>query len=163
MKSDKLRNYEEGTSQYFLYKEMHENQTIELVKEKKRKYGQLDQRRMTIQKALSLMDEFIDPSDPDLDVENSVHAYQTAERVRKKYPENKEFQIIGLIHDVGKVLFSFGEPSWLVVGDTYVLGCKFPESIVYYDTLKKHFDYLKYDKNGIYEEGCGLDKLVLSY
>ena len=51
--------------------------------------------RMTIQKALSLMDEFIDPSDPDLDVENSVHAYQTAERVRKKYPENKEFQIIG--------------------------------------------------------------------
>ena len=40
MKSDKLRNYEEGTSQYFLYKEMHENQTIELVKEKKRKYGQ---------------------------------------------------------------------------------------------------------------------------
>ena len=64
---------------------------------------------------------------------------------------------------MGKVLFSFGEPSWLVVGDTYVLGCKFPESIVYYDTLKKHFDYLKYDKNGIYEEGCGLDKLVLSY
>ena len=38
---------------------------------------------MTIQKALSLLDDFIDPSDPDLDVENSIHAYQTAERFVK--------------------------------------------------------------------------------
>ena len=42
---------------------------------------------------------------PDLDVPNSIHAYQTAERIRKKYPQDKEFQIIGLIHDIGKVLF----------------------------------------------------------
>ena len=87
-----------------------------------------------------MLDDFVDPSDPDLDVPNSIHAYQTAERIRKKYPNDKEFQIIGLIHDIGKQIFSFGEPSWAVVGDTYVLGCDFPKSIVYYDTLKESED-----------------------
>lgn len=159
----KLRTYEENTPQYFLYKEMHEKQTINFVRDKKEDYGKCYKKKMTINHALSLLDDFIDPSDPDLDVPNSIHAYQTAERIRKKFPNDKEFQIIGLIHDVGKVLFSFGEPSWAVVGDTYVLGCDFPKSIVYYDTLKGSEDYGKYDKNGIYEEGCGLDNLTLSY
>ena len=66
---------------------------------------------MSIKKALEMMDDFIDPSDPDLDVANSIHAYQTAERIRKRYPEDKELQIAGLIHDLGKVLFSYGEPT----------------------------------------------------
>jgi len=118
---------------------------------------------MSIKKALSMMNEFIDPSDPDLDVENSIHAYQTAERIRKKYPNDKEFQIIGLIHDLGKVLFSFGEPNWAVVGDTYVLGCRFPESIVYYNTLKENSDFDKYKEKSIYEKGCGLDNLNISF
>ena len=107
---------------------MHQLQTLDLVRAKRKEYIKLDKKKMTIKKALSLLDAFIDPSDPDLDVPNSIHAYQTAEQIRKKYPDNKEFQIIGLIHDLGKVLFTFGEPSWCVVGDTYVLGCKFPFS-----------------------------------
>ena len=49
-------------------------------------------------KALSLLNDFIDPSDPDLDEENIVHAYQTAERIRKKYPHDKAYQVTGLIH-----------------------------------------------------------------
>ena len=129
----------------------------------KEKYGKCDHIKMTITKALSMLDDFVDPSDPDLDVPNSIHAYQTAERIRKKYPNDKEFQIIGLIHDIGKVLFSFGEPSWSVVGDTYVLGCEFPKSIVYYDTLKESPEWGKYDKFGIYKPKCGLEKLTLSY
>ena len=163
MEKENLRTYKKDTPQYFLYKEMHENQTIGFVKQKKKEYSDLKKAKMTIKKALSLLDDFIDPSDPDLDVENSIHAYQTAEKVRKKFPDDKEFQIIGLIHDVGKVLFSFEEPSWAVVGDTYVLGCEFPKTIVYYDTLKNHPDYNKYDKNGIYKEKCGLDDLILTY
>ena len=117
-----LRVYEKDTPQYFFYKEMHENQTLEFVKKKKEQYFSFENQKMIMKNALVMMDSFIDPSDPDLDIENSVHAYQTAERIRKKYPDNKEFQIIGLIHDLGKVLFSLGEPSWAVVGDTYVVG-----------------------------------------
>ena len=32
-----------------------------------------------IHSALNMLDDFVDPSDPDLDVPNSIHAYQTAE------------------------------------------------------------------------------------
>ena len=38
---------------------------------------------MSIHSALNMLDSFVDPSDPDLDVPNSIHAYQTAERIRK--------------------------------------------------------------------------------
>ena len=158
-----LRTYEKDTPQYHLYRDMHINQTYDFVKDMREKYGKCDKEKMTIHKALSLLDDFVDPSDPDLDVPNSIHAYQTAERIRKKYPDDKEFQIIGLIHDVGKVLFSFGEPSWAVVGDTYVLGCEFPKSIVYYDTLKESPEYGKYDMFGVYKPKCGLDNLMISY
>jgi len=158
-----LRTYEKDTPQYHLYRDMHIYQNYDFVKNMREIYGKCDKKKMTIHKALSLLDDFVDPSDPDLDVPNSIHAYQTAERIRKKYPDDKEFQIIGLIHDVGKVLFSFGEPSWAVVGDTYVLGCEFPKSIVYYDTLKESPDYGKYDKFGVYKPKCGLDNLMISY
>ena len=40
-----------------------------------------------------MMDNFIDPDDPDLDVPNSIHAYQTAERARKRYPEDKDYKL----------------------------------------------------------------------
>ena len=158
-----LRVYKKGSKQYELYKEMHEKQDLQYVKKKYLEYNKLDNCKMSIKIALSLLDNFIDPSDPDLDVPNSIHAYQTAERIRKKYPDNKELQIVGLIHDLGKVLFSLDEPQWAVVGDTYVVGCEFPKSIVCYETLVKNNDYGKYNKNGIYEEGCGLDKLYITF
>ena len=55
----------------------------------------------------------------------------------EKHPNNYELQIVGLIHDLGKVLFKFGEPNWAVVGDTYVVGY-IPETIVYYETMKEN-------------------------
>lgn len=158
-----LRVYKEGSGQYELYREMHENQDLEYVKNKYSQYEKLDNCKMSMKIALSLLDNFIDPSDPDLDVPNSIHAYQTAERIRKNQPENKELQIVGLIHDLGKVLFSLEEPPWAVVGDTYVVGCDFPKSIVCYDSLKKNKDFGKYDKLGIYEKECGLDKLYITF
>ena len=149
-----LRKYEINTSQYELYKQMHEKQTLDYVMKKRLQYSKLNNTKMSIKEVLSRMDNFIDPSDPDLDVPNSIHAYQTAERIRKKYPQDKEYQIIGLIHDLGKILFEFGEENWSVVGDTYVAGCEYPKSIVYYDTLKGSPDFDKYTKIGIYEIGC---------
>ena len=158
-----LRKYELNTPQYLLYKQMHENQDLDYVLKIKTKYSEKIKTKMSIKEVLKMMDTFIDPSDPDLDVPNSIHAYQTAERIRKKYPQNKELQITGLIHDLGKILFMFEEPNWSIVGDTYVVGCEYPKSIVYYDTIKENKDYNKYDKIGIYKYGCGLDNLHLSY
>ena len=164
-----LRTFKKNTPQYTLYYNMHKNQTIDFVRNKKKEYSKLNKKKMSIKDAIKLLDDFIDPSDPDIDSGNLTHAYQTAEGIRKKYPDNKELQIVGLIHDVGKVLFSFGEPSWAVVGDTYVLGCEFPKTIVYYDTLKESPEFEKYNSslnkfnNGVYKEGCGLDNLIISY
>ena len=121
---------------------------------------------MSMKKALSMLDDFVDPSDPDVDLPNSVHAYQTAERIRKKHPLEYELQITGLIHDLGKVLFKFGEESHTVVGDTYVVGAEFPKSIVYYDTLKDNNDFnnpMYNDKTGVYKEGCGLKELKITF
>ena len=151
-----LRKYEVNTEQHKLYSDMYKNQTISFVNSKKNEYKLLNKRKMSIKTAINLLDSFIDPSDPDLDVPNSIHAYQTAERIRAKYPEDKELQIAGLIHDLGKVLFSYGEPSYSVVGDTYVVGCKYPDTIVYYETMKDNPDYNKYDDKCIYKEKCGL-------
>ena len=66
---------------------------------------------------------------------NNPYINKVPERIRKKYPDDKEYQLIGLIHDLGKVLFTFGEPNWAIVGDTYVVGCEFPTTIVYYLSL----------------------------
>ena len=157
-----LRVYEEDTKQCNFYKEMYKNQTLDFVLSMKQKYSKLDNVKMTMNKALSLLDSFVDPSDPDVDEPNSIHAYQTAERIRKKYPDDKEYQLIGLIHDLGKVLFTFDEPDYAVVGDTFVVGCKLPESMVFYEHTEEHPDY---DNSvlGIYEKSCGLDNLHLSY
>ena len=81
---------------------MHKNQTYEYVNNKLKEYSNLNNDKMKMNKALSLLNDFIDPSDPDLDEENIVHAYQTAERIRKKYPHDKAYQVTGLIHDLGK-------------------------------------------------------------
>ena len=164
----KLRNYKTDTPQYYFYREQHRTQTYEYVCEKLRQYQALGNVKieMSMNRALELMDSFVDPSDPDTHSENSVHAYQTAERIRKQYPDNKELQVCGLIHDLGKVLFVFGEPSFAVVGDTYAVGCKFPESIVYYDTMVENPDFnspVFSTECGIYNPNCGIENLKLSF
>jgi inositol oxygenase len=44
-----------------------------------------------------------DQSDPDVDIPNVYHGFQTAEGIRKVHPDKGWFQLTGLIHDVGKV------------------------------------------------------------
>ena len=51
-----------------------------------------------------------------VDIPNSVHAYQTAERIREVHPDLDWFHLVGLIHDLGKVMVQFGEPQ---VGGVY--------------------------------------------
>jgi inositol oxygenase len=89
MEKSNLRNYEIDTPQYVLYKDMHKNQDLEFVTQKKQQYSQLTNKIMNIKDVLNKMNDFIDPSDPDLDESNIIHAYQTAERIRKKHPDYK--------------------------------------------------------------------------
>lgn len=165
-KTEELRTYLPGTKAHRFYTEMYKNQNNQLVLEKWAEYSKLNKAVFPMEKALELMDQFVDPSDPDVDVPNSIHAYQTAERIRRYRPEDTAFQVCGLIHDLGKILFSFGEPSWAVVGDTYVLGCAFPDTIVYHDELKHSPDAGKVEYStelGIYQPHCGLENLHIAF
>ena len=49
------------------------------------------------------LNDLVDESDPDCDVPNIVHAFQTAERIRQDHPDHDWFHLTGLIHDMGKV------------------------------------------------------------
>ena len=53
--------------------------------------------------ALDKLNDLIDESDPDLDLPNIIHAFQTAERIRLDHPNEDWFQLVGLVHDLGKV------------------------------------------------------------
>ena len=91
---------------------------------------------MSVMDVVYLLDAIVDESDPDTDLPNSLHAFQTAERIRADHPDKEWFQLVGLLHDLGKVMAVWGEPQYCVVGDTFPLGCKFSEQIVFPDTFK---------------------------
>ncbi|KAA8523206.1 hypothetical protein F0562_009629 [Nyssa sinensis] len=151
------------------YRLQHINQTYDFVKRMREEYGKLDKIEMSIWECCELLNDVVDDSDPDLDEPQIEHLLQTAEAIRKDYPDEDWLHLIGLIHDLGKVLLlpSFGElPQWAVVGDTFPLGCAFDESIVHHKHFKDNPDS-KNDaystKNGIYSEGCGLDNVMISW
>ncbi|CAN4126381.1 unnamed protein product [Withania somnifera] len=152
-----------------LYRQSHINQTYGFVKKMREDYGKLNKVEMSIWECCELLNEVVDDSDPDLDEPQIEHLLQTAEAIRKDYPNEDWLHLTGLIHDLGKVLLlpSFGGlPQWAVVGDTFPLGCAFDESIVLREHFKENPDNSNpaYNtKYGIYSEGCGLENVVMSW
>ena len=71
---------------------------------------------------------------------NSVHAFQTAERIREAHPDKDWFHLIGLIHDLGKIVALCGEPQWATVGDTFPVGCQFSNKCVFAEYFDENPD-----------------------
>ncbi|CAG9829795.1 unnamed protein product [Diabrotica balteata] len=149
------------------YELMHTNQTVDFVKDKLEKWTKFDHLKYSMKEALIKLNDLVDESDPDVDIPNIVHAFQTAERIRKDYPDDDWFQLTGLIHDAGKVLAFFDEPQWCVVGDTFVVGAEWGDNIVYRETsFNNNVDGQnpKYNtKYGMYKPNCGLENLMMSW
>ncbi|KAM7519493.1 hypothetical protein LguiB_018455 [Lonicera macranthoides] len=151
------------------YKTNHINQTYEFAKKKKEEYGKLKKGEMSIWECCELLNEFVDESDPDLDEPQIEHLLQTAEAIRRDYPNEDWLHLTALIHDLGKVLLhpAFGgEAQWCVVGDTFPLGCAFHESIVHHQFFMENSDSNNPNFNtklGIYTENCGLDNVTMSW
>ncbi|KAL4327390.1 hypothetical protein AHAS_Ahas13G0095300 [Arachis hypogaea] len=116
-----------------------------------------------------LLNEVVDDSDPDLDEPQIQHLLQTAEAIRKDYPNEDWLHLTALIHDLGKILHlpQFGElPQWAVVGDTFPVGCAFDEKNVHHKYFKENPDSKNpaYNtKDGVYSKGCGLDNVLMSW
>ncbi len=109
--------------------------------------------------------QLVDDSDPDTDLDQFQHLLQTSEAIRRDgHPD--WMVVVGLMHDMGKVLCLFGEPQWAVVGDTFPVGCAYSDKIVYPEFFKHNPDYNneKYNsKYGVYREGCGLRNVYMSW
>lgn len=79
-----FRNYETSAYQDRVertYRNMHVNQSLEYVKEKKEKYFRLAHGKMNVYQVFKLLESVIDESDPDNDSPQIVHAYQSAESI----------------------------------------------------------------------------------
>jgi inositol oxygenase len=148
-----------------LYRENHARQTLDFVRAQKARYLPPRRRRMGVWEAVDALSEFMDASDPDLELPQVDHALQTAESLRAAGRPDW-LVATGFLHDLGKVLHLFGEPQWAVVGDTFPVGCAFSERIVHAELFAANPDTAvpEYSTRlGIYEEGCGLDRVHLSW
>ena len=164
---DDYRNYDNPgrDSVRKFYRLNHRHQTYDFVLEKKRKYLALEQREMTVLEAMDYLNTLVDDSDPDTDLSQKEHLLQTSEAIRADGHEDW-FVLTGLIHDLGKILCLFGEPQWAVVGDTFPVGCAFSSRIVYPEFLEDNPDRLDPRLStplGVYEAGCGLANVHLSW
>jgi inositol oxygenase len=147
------------------YRLNHTNQTLDFVRAKEAEYLPRTRARMGIWEAMEFLNTLVDDSDPDTELSQIEHLMQTAEAIRADgHP--RWFILTGLIHDLGKILCLFGEPQWAVVGDTFPVGCRFSERIVFHEFFQNNPDWNvpEYQtETGIYEPGCGLDQVHLSW
>jgi inositol oxygenase len=164
---DDFRNYEtpqRDTVREF-YKLNHTYQTYDFVLEKEREFLKFDKKEMPVWDAFDFLNQLVDDSDPDTDLDQLQHLLQTSEAIRKD--SHPDWMVLtGLLHDMGKVLCLFGEPQWAVVGDTFPVGCKHSNKIVYSDFFSLNPDSTneKYNTDyGIYSPHCGLRNVHMSW
>ena len=154
------------------YRKMRQQQTMQYVQQAKKKYLTFD-KPMNLWDAIIALNDLVDVSDPDLNLPNVQHLIQSAEALRKDGRPDW-MQLVGLIHDLGKVMFLWGNDEdgtsqaeqWGLVGDIFVVGCALPDTCVYpeFNMLNPDMNDSRYNTStGIYQEGCGLDNLTLAW
>lgn len=161
------RNYDkparETVSEF--YKQNHRGQTFDFVAKKRGEFLSLNRRQMSVFEALDFLNTLVDDSDPDIELDQLQHLLQTSEAIRADGHEDW-FVLVGLVHDLGKVLCLFGEPQWAVVGDTFPVGCRFDERIIYHEFFDANPDSRdpRYNTQlGVYKEHCGLRNVRMSW
>jgi inositol oxygenase len=166
-----FRNYQDSCNDLVkpTYLQNHMHQTVEFVQKQKEEFSTFNKARMTIWEAMELLNEIVDESDPDNDAPQIFHAFQTAEALRNAYPELEWLPLVGLIHDLGKIMVlpSFGGlPQWATVGDTFPVGCAHSDKIVSPEFFQYNPDTSNPTYNtkcGIYAPHCGLEDLSMSW
>ena len=147
------------------YRHNHTHQTVAFVAAKKAQWLQFNRREMSPWAALDYLNTLVDESDPDTQLPQIGHLLQTAQAIRTDgHPD--WFVLTGFIHDLGKVLCLFGEPQWAVVGDTFPVGCRHSERVVYPEFFALNPDRhdSRYNtEHGIYEPHCGLGAVQMSW
>ncbi len=166
-KKEAFRNYEADarpTVREF-YRLNHQYQTHAFSMAKRKEFLGLNRMQMGIWEAAEYLNNLVDDSDPDTDMSQLEHLLQTAEQIRRD-GKPRWMIMTGFVHDLGKILCLWGEPQWAVVGDTFPTGCAYSDKIVFPKFFEANLDSQDprfQSRTGIYEEGCGLDKVALSW
>ncbi len=161
------RNYEAPArdSVKEFYRLNHTHQTFDFVQQKRQHFLKFDKKEMPVWSAFDFLNQLVDDSDPDTDLDQFQHLLQTSEAIRRDgHPD--WMVLTGLMHDMGKVLCLFGEPQWAVVGDTFPVGCAYSDKVVYPEFFKENTDYNNPAYNttlGVYKQGCGLRNVQMSW
>lgn len=163
----KFRQYKESTDRVkAFYKEQHEKQTVAYNLKARNDFKSKTRAEMTVWEAMEKLNTLIDESDPDTSLSQIEHLLQSAEAIRRD-GKPRWFQLTGLIHDLGKLLFFFDAPGqWSVVGDTFPVGCGFDKGIILPKTFEGNPDSCEpiyATPNGIYSPGCGMENVMLSW
>ena len=154
------------------YRKMRARQTLDYARRMREKYLTFE-RPMTVWQAIEALDDFVDLSDPDIDLPNAQHLIQTAEGIREA-GKPEWMQLVGLIHDLGKVMYRWGcdedgtslDEQWGMVGDIFLVGCALPDSAIFpeFNALNPDMHDPRYNTPlGIYTSGCGLDACVTAW
>ena len=149
------------------YRLNHRRQTFDFVTNQFKRfvYSPTSTRPMTWLDALTYLDTLVDDSDPDTELSQLQHLLQTAEAIRRDNHDDW-FVLTGFIHDLGKILCLSGEPQWSVVGDTFPVGCRFSDKIVYPQFFADNPDSdnpAYQTTTGIYEPACDLRNIMMSW
>jgi len=165
--TEEYRNYDEparDTVKEF-YRLNHTYQTYDFVMEKEKEFLSFNRKEMSVWDAFNFLNQLVDDSDPDTDLDQFQHLLQTSEAIRADgHPD--WMVLVGLMHDMGKVLCLFGEPQWAVVGDTFPVGCAHSDKIVFPEFFVHNPDHSNPQYNtklGVYKEGCGLRNVHMSW
>jgi inositol oxygenase len=149
------------------YAANHARMTVAHVEAMHRRWLPLARAELTVKEALDLVDTLVDDSDPDVEGSNAVHAFQTAEALRQAYPAEPWLHLVGLLHDLGKVMVCLGdEPQWNVVGDTFPVGCRFDPAVVHHELFAANPDAahpVYGTEHGVYAPHCGLRNVRMSW
>ncbi|MBN8718309.1 MAG: inositol oxygenase [Sediminibacterium magnilacihabitans] len=165
--TEAYRNYEapERDTVREFYKLNHTYQTYDFVVQKREDFLRFNRKEMSVWDAFQFLNQLVDDSDPDTDLDQFQHLLQTSEAIRRDgHPD--WMVLVGLMHDMGKVLCLFGEPQWAVVGDTFPVGCAYSDKVVYSEFFKDNPDYNNSAYNtqyGVYEPHCGLRNIKMSW
>lgn len=165
--TEAYRNYEapERDTVREFYKLNHTYQTYDFVVQKREDFLRFNRKEMSVWDAFQFLNQLVDDSDPDTDLDQFQHLLQTSEAIRRDgHPD--WMVLVGLMHDMGKVLCLFGEPQWAVVGDTFPVGCAYSNKVVYSEFFKDNPDYNNSAYNtqyGVYEPHCGLRNVKMSW
>ena len=159
------------------YKLMRQNHNLEYYNRMCAKWHGFNHARYTIWEAFEALGAYRDTSDPDTELPNLMHMLQSAEAARAA-GEPDWLQVTALIHDMGKIMYLWGDTSdgqanrlevghanslsdyaqWGLGGDTWVLGLPLPANAVcpqyHYDNTA---DIIQYKR------GCGMHNLYCTY